>query len=288
MSLSKIIVIADGGLANRLRPIFSALALAELNGLTNSDVSVYWEPTSVCDTPISDLVGTLLTEEDAGFVDRINSRTALVYREGSVKNAVKRLRMLDICALLEKCAAKSLEKISNVQEHVKQVASEFDTLIIFDNQPLSMGPVFYSLYIQRIKKLVFVPEIEDSAATFLSQNKLHRDSLGVHARGTDFVVPYQYYSSQIIREDLSRPWFFASDSHSFNALVAKQFEHVVLRTKSLPQHSQGILGFGKNIYRSGQSVSDAAIDLRILASVNMKIFHPNSTFAIMASECSRL
>ena len=40
MTLQKIIVVSDGGLANRIRPISSAIALAELFGLAHSDVSL--------------------------------------------------------------------------------------------------------------------------------------------------------------------------------------------------------------------------------------------------------
>jgi hypothetical protein len=83
---------------------------------------------------------------------------------------------------------------------------------------------------------------------------------------------------------LSRPWFFCSDSNSFNRLAAKQFKNIILRDKVAVDHKAGFLGFGESIYRSRRSIIEAAIDVRILSALQLKIFHPNSTFALLASE----
>ncbi len=284
MMLSKIIVIADGGLANRIRPLFSALALAELLGLNDSDVSVYWRPTVACDGSITDVVSAPVNELDLDFIDSLHDRSAFLYREGSVRNALTLFKGPDIPALLEKCTSKSFESSHNLEEFIREVSNNFHTLVLFDNQPLNLSVTHSNLYSLKIKSLSFVPEIERAAEQFMADNKLDGASLGVHARGTDFRVPFVYYSKQIRQHGLSEPWFFASDSLSFNEYVSNNFKNVALRQKQLPVYNSGILGLFESISRPITSVKDAAIDLRILASVNLKIYHPHSTFALLALE----
>ena len=289
MKLKKIIVISDGGLANRIRPIFSALALAEVLGLAHRDVSVYWRPSPVCDTLLTDVILTPFNEESERFIGSLDKQTAFLYREGSVRNAVNVFQRADIANLLEQCSSQSIEKAQSIEKYICNSTNNFHTLILFDNQPLIWNPKLSGFYHENLKKLVFIRDIEESAALFLGTKKLHRDSLGVHARGTDFRIPFSEYSKKISLENLSETWFFASDSDYFNREAVRLYKNVTLRKKSLPDHKAGILGFGERIFRSSQSITDAAVDLRILASINLKIFHPNSTFACLAKEiaCSK-
>ena len=285
MKLSKIIVVSDGGLANRIRPIFSAIALAELLGLAHSDVSVYWKPSPVCDASLTDVITTPLNEVGEDFIGGLDEEATLLYREGSVKNAINVFKRKDIALLLERCAPIVIDNIPSAVDCVETLSNNCTTLVIFDNQVLGLGPPLYNLYLNKIQSLLFTSEIEETASLFISQNKLGRGSLAVHARGTDFRVPFSYYSRKICLEDLSAPWFFASDSRSFDRLAAKKFKNMIIREKMSVDHSAGFLGFGESLFRSRQSIIDAAIDLRILSSLNLKIFHPNSTFGLLASEC---
>ena len=93
--LSRIIVVSDGGLANRIRPIFSAMALAELVGLADSDVSVYWKPSPVCDASLTDVIDTPLEEVGEDFIVGLEKESILLYRKGSVKNAINDFKRKD-------------------------------------------------------------------------------------------------------------------------------------------------------------------------------------------------
>jgi hypothetical protein len=282
--LSKIIVVSDGGLANRIRPIFSAMALAELVGLADSDVSVYWKPSPVCDASLTDVIDTPLEEVGEDFIGGLEKESILLYREGSVKNAINDFKRKDIALLVNKCRKQTIESISSVEDCTHELINSCRTLVVFDNQLLGSSPSLKTLYMKKIRTLKFTREIEDSASFFCAQNKLNKGSLAVHARGTDFRVPFSYYSKKILLEDLSRPWFFSSDSQSFDQLAAKQFTNIILRDKSAICHKAGFLGFGESIFRSRQSIIEAAADVRILSALNLKIFHNSSTFALLASE----
>jgi hypothetical protein len=289
MTISKIICISDGGLANRIRPIFSCFALAEILGLEDTDVSVYWRPTAVCDILLNKLVSTPLIEEGQGLAEKLNRKTLFFYREGSVKNAQKLFKRSDFVDILEKCTGVSLDKIEDPLSKIKNSAQSFNTVIIFDNQMLrpakALVTAFQDLYLKKLSKLSFNQSIEGNAKHFFLDNALCSSSFGVHARGTDFNVPWTYYSERLHRLDLSKAWFFSSDSDLFNQYVSNNFKNVVTRDKTFPQYSRGIFGFfRKDIYRSGKSVEEAAIDLRILSNLNLKIWHPNSTFAQLAVE----
>jgi hypothetical protein len=283
--LSRIIVVSDGGLANRIRPIFSAMALAELVGLAYSDVSVYWKPSPVCDASLTDVIDTPLEEVGEDFIGGLEKESILLYREGSLKNAINDFKRKDIARLGNKCRKQSIESISSVEDYTHELINCCRTLVVFDNQLLGSSPSLKNLYMKKIRSLKFTREIEDFASFFCAQNKLNKGSLAVHARGTDFLTPFSYYSRKICLEDLSAPWFFASDSRSFDHLAAKKFKNMIIREKISVDHSAGFLGFGESLFRSRQSIIDAAIDLRILSSLNLKIFHPNSTFGLLASEC---
>ena len=284
MKLSKIIVVSDGGLANRIRSIFSAIALAELLSLDHSDVSVYWKPSPVCDASLTDVIATPLNEVGEDFIGGLDEEATLLYREGSVKNAINVFKKKDIALLINKCSRQTIESMPSVEDRAHELINSYRTLVLFDNQLLGSSPLLQDLYINKIRTLKFTREIEESASFFCAQNNLNKGSLAVHARGTDFQVPFSHYSKKIRLEDLSGPWFFSSDSKSFNRLAAKQFKNIILRDKSDVDHKAGFLGFGESIFRSRQSIIEAATDVRILSALNLKIFHNSSTFALLASE----
>jgi hypothetical protein len=230
------------------------------------------------------VIDTPLEEVGEDFIVGLEKESILLYREGSVKNAINDFKRKDIALLVNKCRKQTIESISSVEDCTHELIKSCRTLVVFDNQLLGSSPSLKTLYMKKIRTLKFTREIEDSASFFCAQNKLNKGSLAVHARGTDFRVPFSYYSKKILLEDLSRPWFFSSDSQSFDQLAAKQFTNIILRDKSAICHKAGFLGFGESIFRSRQSIIEAAADVRILSELSLKIFHTSSTFALLASE----
>jgi hypothetical protein len=143
--------VSDGGLANRIRPIFSAIALAELLGLAHSDVSVYWKPSPVCDASLTDVIATPLNEVAEDFIGGLDEEATLLYREGSARNAINTFKRQDIALLLERCVPKVIDKISSVNDCIEKLSNVSSALVIFDNQVLSPGPPFYNLYLKKLR-----------------------------------------------------------------------------------------------------------------------------------------
>jgi len=282
MKLKSIIVVCDGGLANRIRPIFSALALAELLKLPENSVKIFWKPTSVCEATLADVLDSGLHQ--LGLIEFSDlGEVGYFAREGCVRNAIRLFSRTEIIELESRYQRLSIDGLPNLRNVLTDSTTRFETLIIFDNQPLDLGQDFTRLYISKLARLKFAVNIEEEANAFLQSNKLNRFSPAVHARSTDFNLKYGFYAQKMSQFKDQR-FFFTSDSLSFEKFAKRDFEQVILRNKHYPVHKSGFLGFRSDITRRRIDVIDAAVDLKILSSLNLSIYHPGSTYALLAKE----
>lgn len=282
MKLKSIIIICDGGLANRIRPIFSGLALASRLGLSDRSLKIFWKPTSVCEAELADILNLNLNCIDS-IHDTDLGEVGYFAREGCVKNAINLFERTEILDLELRYERRQIENPANVQKILLSGATTYDTLILFDNQPLELGDDFKNLYIEKLGALRFSDSVESEAKHFIEFNELGEHTPAVHARSTDFNLSYRFYAKKMYQLSEIK-FFFTSDSAVFEQSAKKDFTLAVLREKKYPSHRSGFFGFGADIVRRRDDVIDAAIDLRILSSLDLKIYHPGSTYALLAKE----
>lgn len=270
--MKKIICYCSGGLGNRLKPIASCWAIANLTG---RELVVVWEPTLRCKAPFY----SLFSNTNIKFMSQTDlptlSQNAKVYcPEGAADYEMNLNGVSGLWVLVKKVGSTLLDTKAIINDQT-------DNIVVFSNTFLpdisieAHRNIF--LYYLKVNK-----DIIDKVDLFWKENQLTKDFIGVHARGTDFEdsgVNADYYLTSM--SVLSNMCFFVcSDSPEYEKYIKeKDGRHVVIRSEKKYVSKLTPGAWSNNVNTPTDTVQDSMVDLLLLARTNFRIYHPNSSFA---------
>lgn len=281
----KIIVISEGGLANRIRPIFSAMALADFFGPELVDeVSVYWKKSTGCGLAYADAFDLSTVPREIKKLPSLPQNSKLLCRRGSIQRSVRGYMRLDIANLARRFGTVFVEDINRNFRSNARGLSGYECIIYFDSLPFLFDELTFQNYHGRLQNLKFSDLVESQATRFIKTLENQNALKGMHLRGTDFYISFDHYASEISRFP-GASWVLGTDSIQLYE-AAKSFlgDRLYSRDKSYPEFQQNRFFRSNKIVRAERDVIDALIDLRILATVGLEVFHRESTFAKLALE----
>ena len=135
--------------------------------------------------------------------------------------------------------------------------------------------------------------IQNRIQEFTARLQINKKIMGVHARGTDFGIHADAYAQQIqkaINHNPNQRFLVCSDDRAYEQTLKAQFpEQVIVRPKSawMQKRDASLPWALGNIDTSEASVTDALIDLYLLASTQFAIYHESSAFAQIGSLLSQ-
>lgn len=276
------IAYCTSGLGNRLRPLASAIAYCQATG---RELFVYWDDVTPngCLTPWSDLFETPIqpiTLEQIGALDP--KSTALFTEKGpghGVEREAARHERPQLLGLAQGGARLHHSQALTLEETA-------DTVIVYDNAFLQQLPLEASVAALRSLQPAapIVAKVLDTAARL----GLSPATPAVHARGTDFNMKEALATySAIIDERIKQSDFFLSTEDA--QLEAGLRERYGARLKSRPDRLHLQLKEGKTSWNDPDSYTitrehgiDALVDIYLLSSVSLVVYHPGSTFAEIA------
>jgi Caenorhabditis protein of unknown function, DUF268/Protein of unknown function (DUF616) len=276
------IAYCTSGLGNRLRPLASALAYCKATG---RKLQVYWDDVTPngCLTPWSDLFTTAIEPIGLAELAALDPSTTALFTEKGPGHGVEReatrherpqlLTLAKAGARLNPSQALRLDEAA-------------DTIVVYDNDYLQCLPRQTS--IEALRSLNPHPAIRARVMATAAGLALKPDTPAVHARGTDFNLQQALATyAALIDERIPNGAFFLSteDAELETGLRARYGERIKSRTDRL--HLQ--LNEGKTSWSEPDSYTitrahgvDALVDIYLLASVTLSVYHPGSTFAEIA------
>jgi hypothetical protein len=255
-----IICYCSGGLGNRIKPITSCYNIAIE---TNRNFQIVWPETLRLQAPFSSIFSPLPEIQESSLPSLQNAE---IYTPPGSPLYEKNLNNLNgLFQLSQSSPSFSLDTRAIYNSKAQNV-------VIFANTFLPDIPKEKHKVILQ-KHLHIKPEIRQAAESF----PLLPDTIGVHARGTDFNVPKEYYLEQM--KQFSGPFFLCSDSLEYEQFLSSQFSNVSIRQKSSYVSKACAGDWDNNVLTPTESVVESLIDLLILARTNLKVYHPRSSFA---------
>jgi ubiquinone/menaquinone biosynthesis C-methylase UbiE len=166
-----------------------------------------------------------------------------------------------------------------------------DNIIIYD--PSSKIPFENDDNENLLERLSPTIPIQNRIQEFTARFQINKKIMGVHARGTDFGIHADAYAQQIqkaITHNPNQRFFVCSDERAYEQSLKAQFpEQVIVRTKSawMQKRDASLPWALGNVDTSVASVTDALIDLYLLAQTQFTIYHESSAFAKIGSLLSQ-
>lgn len=253
-----------GGLGNRLRPLASCYEYANQN---NIKLLVHWDDQDLrCQCHIKDLFDIdieLISEEQLATMKdvtifanstgidldrRINNRTAIPQLEqkyGLSGSTLKKYTTQN--AILYSC-------------FFQGVQGEKD-------------------FIRNLRPTQSIQAIIDSE---IERLKIDKDTIGVHARGSDFFPDQTNYIAQIKKLNTKRI-FLCSDEEAMEATVRSKLDiDVVTRNKVFVSKKDANKSWAQNTLVTKEAAIDSVVDMYLLSKTNLVIYDRRSTFAELA------
>ncbi len=276
------IAYCTSGLGNRLRPLASAMAYCKATG---RELKVYWDDVTPngCLTPWSDLftnrIEPISLEEIAGLDA---SRVALFTEKGpghGVEREAARHERPQLQQLHQRGARLNPAQGLRLDEAA-------DVVIVYDNDYLHELPQQTS--IEALRSLEPQARVRDKVQATVAELGLKIDTPAVHARGTDFNMKEALatYSALIDERIPSGSFFLSTEDAELEAGLRSRYGE---RLKSRPDRLHLKLQEGKTSWSDPDSYTisrehgiDALVDIYMLSSVNLVVFHPGSTFSEIA------
>lgn len=278
---SRLITYCSGGLANRIRPLISHIALA--NALGREHVFV-WIADRTCDAKPSDLFSHPGTHNITETQVKQIKGGEVFARDSSIEG-VKELHP-DLAKTLvnqNRVLPLSYDKIK------KSTASD---VLVLDNQPYETQA---SRYLQELRNLNLITQHDDSLAEVIT------GGLGLHIRLTDF-RQVEKVSKQFLVRAISngintsearryrireRPVYCATDEEEGVKIAKKCFDQVLSGDEKIyVSEFKADQGWKRNCYRGPDAMQAAVRDLYWLAQCSMRMGLPKSTFFQLAREIS--
>lgn len=135
--------------------------------------------------------------------------------------------------------------------------------------------------------------IRERIREFTERLTINKKIMGVHARGTDFGIHADAYAQQIqkaVSRNPNQKFLVCSDDRTYEQTLKEHFpEHVIVRPKSawMEKKDASLPWALGNVDTSEASVTEALIDLYLLANTQFAIYHESSAFAQVGSLLSQ-
>ncbi len=269
--MKTIINYTTGGLGNRLKPLCSAYNIAKQ---TDRKLLVYWDSMEPCICP-------------AHFTDLFDNSVleiAFITPEEIVElESAKILSVLMVNTFYTTIGLKD-----NVMKFLSGkfvISSGFDDIL---NNPENNLIIHSNNFIPGVSgyefldSLIPVRTIRDKVALFTKDLRLDKTVIGVHARGTDFAprtTPHYFINMMLphLENNPKVKFFVSTEDKSFEQAIYNAYpDNVVFRTKKnyvikTPVHENTV-----------DHMIEAVEDMFLLSKTDIRIYHPDSTFAEIA------
>lgn len=270
--MPKIINYCSGGLGNRLKPLLSSMCYANK---TNRDFSICWNPFMRCRASFNDLFFNGIPNLPFSVLE--NLEDVVIYSNSDAADYECELNKTDS---LQKLYRKyPIKPISSIKEIHKETC---ENIIIFSNQFLN--GITREENRHAFQKLIPITKINKMVKDF--PIKLDKKWIGCHIRGTDFNLSVDYYFLKLFelyKNDSSIRFFICSDSREYEAQLKSSFPTIEFREKiNYVSKGDNSKSWNNNVESPIESIQEALVDLYLLSKTDIKIFHPNSTFADLA------
>lgn len=278
MSGKLFVAYLTSGLGNRLRPLAAAIAYCRLTG---RELRVYWDSITPngCLTPLERLYENEFSAITLDEIEALAGRSVGLFTEKGAGHGVQREAERFGRGQLLTLARHSTPQHSQAL----QIDDANDVVIVYDNDYLRCVPRDDS--IAALRTLRPREDIRAKVQGLVDDHGLTLRTKGVHARGTDFGLKdaLEMYTT-VIRERVGAERFFLSTEdeqleHGLRELFPRQ-----LLSRNDRLHLQ--LNEGKAVWGDPDSYTvsadhgvDALIDIYLLSSLDLVVYHPGSTFA---------
>ncbi|WP_374659973.1 DUF268 domain-containing protein [Inhella sp.] len=276
------IAYCTSGMGNRLRPLASAIAYCQATG---RELWVYWDDVTPngCLTPWRDLFTTAIQPITLDELAALDPKTTALFTEKGPGHGVERE-----AARHERPQLLNLARAGAKLAHAQALTLDetADTVVVYDNNYLQCLPREAS--IEALRSLNPHPAVRAKAMATAAQLGLTPDTPAVHARGTDFNMKeaLAQYAAVIDAQIPNGAFFLSTEDAELEAGLRARYGE---RVKSRPDRLHLRLQEGKTSWSDPDSYVitrehgiDALVDIYLLASVRLTVFHPGSTFSEIA------
>jgi hypothetical protein len=273
-----LIISANGGLGNRLRPLLSAISIT--NHLKHYVIKVLWCKNITCDT----YYNTLFTNENISIIE-IDEVCALKPHIGFIDyNELKSYQ-----DILKKDGNNS--GVFNVKDKqaIDNLLCNNKNIFIDENNFISSSFVNSHLYPQ-IFYSILKKDIRDNILNIIHTLQLDKSVIGSHLRGTDVLDRNRVnsISNKILNNNNNQNYFICSDMEELECKF-QSCKHIIMHNKNAfvkTTHAEKNVVPGWNFLRDEDSVIDALTDICCLSFCNItnNDYHsyPESTFLEIA------
>lgn len=276
------IAYCTSGLGNRLRPLASAIAYCQASG---RELLVYWDDVTPngCLTPWSDLFTTPIKQISLDEIAALDPLSTALFTEKGPGHGVEREATRHQRPQLLQLAQAGARLGASQALRLDEAA---DTVIVYDNNYLQNLPRQAS--IDALRQLNPHPRIRARVMATAAGLGLKPGTPAVHARGTDFNMKEALatYCALIDERIPSGDFFLSTEDEQLEAGLRERYGQ---RLKSRPDRLHLQLKEGKTSWSEPDSYTitrehgvDALVDLYLLSSVSLAVYHPGSTFAEIA------
>ena len=278
MSEKLFVAYCTSGLGNRLRPLAAAIAYCQLTG---RQLRVYWDSITPngCLTPLERLFEDRFTPITLDQIAALGGRTVGLFTEKGPGHGVQREA--------DRFGRGQLQQLAQgrVPQHAQALGLDDpnDVVIVYDNDYLPCVPRERS--IAALRALRPQADIRRKVRAQAAALGLTLETPGVHARGTDFGLKdaLAMYANLVRERVGSQPFFLSTEDAQLEAGLRDLFPGQ-LRSRNDRLHltlNDGKTGWGDpdSYTISADHGVDALVDIYLLSSVTLQVYHPGSTFA---------
>lgn len=269
--MSNLIFYCSGGLGNRLSPLLN------IENIFDYGIHLVWPKTMrlMCD------FHDIFENKNIGIISCLeleNMQNVDNYHgsEGGLLASEYEFHINSLDSLLKlskKNTPKPIHKFDiNNLEH--------DNTIIFFND--FIGPLNPEIIKQNFLQLEPKKEITERINYLSDTLKITKNTIGIHARGTDFIGEKLESYFPIIEKELNMgsDIFFCSDDPDWEKNILLRYPMVKVRPqKNHVYKSREDSDYSCNVVTPLDAIIDAYIDMILLSKSNFKHFNPKSSFA---------
>jgi hypothetical protein len=263
-----IINYASGGLGNRLKPLGSCYIVSQQ---TNRQLTMTWDLAPACSANFN-----VLFKNDIPIIDlkSLDPAEVSIYSEPEwIEHDFRLNGSPNLYNLYSKSGCKNLSRCNEMLTDTKKY------IIVYSNTVLQGFEQIQPF----IKLLQPIDELNKKINHFITLNNIDKNTIGVHARGTDFsgMSANSYIPAM---KHFTNKFYVCSDSKEIEFNIKNEFgNRVIVREKRyVDKYNKSSSTWVNNILRTSDSVQDAVVDLYILSKTNFQIYNKDSSFAEIA------
>lgn len=262
--MHELLIWADGGLGNRLRPLLSCMSIVEN---TNTKLIVVWRYTRTCQINLESLF-SLKSRDENNVV-----KNHFVYMTNP--NTPSQIRDVGLPI-----------NISYHADKIDEFVGNSDVLI---NTPywLKSKYIDYSQF-PRIFHSILLPETVTQCLEIKRQHNVDKTVIGCHLRSTDLHNPTKLKQITHMFEIQNQQRFFICADNENTEELCRGYSNVIIidKTSYVKLHNEENTSWSRNCLRDEISVKQALIDLCVLSmcDISDNSYHtiPESTFLDVA------